>query len=457
MSLPQGRNFAFLGFARESSDAQSGSLNPVGSLTHLEQTYAPMDIRLSLQPYRTFADHEDERESYRSIEQHYGLTVKFRSRPGSLEFSSGFKRPALSEMGRGAGGGAETRAYYSSNKAGLDYFGKFQSNGSVHRPFARSELPVNDHYPWSNAERLYFSNKNLQSAPNESANLNQILASRFERPGYEESFVTSEEAARHFPSFFNESSRGFEASRRTNGHAERTSPQAERFELVRAREFPLTTATSLIVDPKEAPYTFRASGVTTGVQTSSLPPTDLDRKKDNVSSQLIDKFSEAQLTTQIWQESQLLKTAEPKPSDASPVMVFEIELEGIGKYRGELADGIMHGKGQLSGVDDFLLYQGWFVDNEFDGMGVLFTRDPEALGSREEPWKNLALIESCVSKYEGHFKQNLPHGTGFKQFEDSAEFFGEFNQGKAQGFGIWTQGNERIAGIWENDEMKTRF
>lgn len=455
MSLTQGRNFAFLGFARESTEPQSGSVNPVGSLSHLEQTYPPMEFRLSLQPYRTFADHDEERESYRSIEQHYGLTVKFRSRPGSLEFSSGAKRPALSEVGQRAG--VETRAFYSSNKASLDYFGKFQGNGSVHRPFARSEHPVNDHYPWSNAERIYFSNKSIPSPLKKSANQIQALTSQFGKPGFEESFVTSEEAARHFPSFFNQSNRGLEASHQTNGHAEKPSNQDERFELVRSREFPITTTSSVIIESKEAPYTFRASPFANGTQTSNPPQVDLRRKKDDVSSQLIDKFSEAQLATQIWQESQLLKTTEPKPSDASPVMVFEIEIEGIGKYRGELADGIMHGKGQLSGTDDFLLYQGWFVENEFDGMGVLYTRDPEALGAREEPWKNLTLIEPCVSKYEGHFKHNLPNGTGLKKFGDSAEFFGEFIGGKAQGFGIWTQGKERIAGIWENDEMKTRF
>lgn len=138
--------------------------------------------------------------------------------------------------------------------------------------------------------------------------------------------------------------------------------------------------------------------------------------------------------------------------------IYNVEFFGVGVYKGELKDGMMDGKGQLYDKDGFLLFEGSFKENQFEGMGKLHSKEAKEAELKEvEGHWNLEQIEEGLEEYEGAFKQGIFDGIGMIKYKGGAEFFGEFKDGKADGFGIWTKGDQRLAGIWSQNKLQSRF
>ena len=271
-------------------------------------------------------EREEDLHSYRSIEQHYGLTVRFRSRSGSLDFSGGPRRLLDWPLGFHSAGPA----------AGRGHWGASQVSSESREP------------------------------------------------------VMAAEAAGHFPSFF----RG-------------------------AREV------------------------------SFLPEKDTSGVRQNLS----EKFLRSEDPLASLRDQNPLQSSSLSPA----AQIFEIQLEGVGIYRGELKEGEMHGKGQLEGPDGFLLYRGDFANCLFEGKGEVFFRDPQPLPDSPAPWEDISLLAPFRTSYEGRFQGNVAQGTGLLKFGKKSQFFGEFYADLPDGFGVWTQGEERVVGIWRRGLFTTRF
>ena len=157
-------------------------------------------------------------------------------------------------------------------------------------------------------------------------------------------------------------------------------------------------------------------------------------------------------------QTEVLKAeGETKGPREAGVAVFEMEVPGLGTYVGEISEGKMHGKGKVLDADGFLLYEGFFRENEFEGLGTLHCKTAVPLvEAQPDLYRDLDLLEVYASDFEGNFQASEPHGVGVQRFGD-AEFFGEFKNGKADGFGIWTRGARRVSGVWAANKLVHSF
>ncbi len=51
--------------------------------------------------------------------------------------------------------------------------------------------------------------------------------------------------------------------------------------------------------------------------------------------------------------------------------IVEIDLEGIGKYKGTICNDELNGCGEIQNENGEVIYKGGFKANEFDGFGIL--------------------------------------------------------------------------------------
>ena len=63
----------------------------------------------------------------------------------------------------------------------------------------------------------------------------------------------------------------------------------------------------------------------------------------------------------------------------------------------------MNGKGLLANKNKEVLYEGGFLDNNFDGFGVLYNPNKEEIEEEVHFVNNLDKIGNCWDRYEGLF------------------------------------------------------
>lgn len=136
----------------------------------------------------------------------------------------------------------------------------------------------------------------------------------------------------------------------------------------------------------------------------------------------------------------------------------------LGSYKGDIVSGKLCGQGQILDFNDFVIYDGGFKDNAFDGYGILF--NPIAIELREEGlgefqivenenlFRDLDYVGSNWQKYEGIFKHDKKHKIGFWHLNNGDVFFGEFYDDKANGYGTYnTVSGSSVVGIWKDNKL----
>lgn len=142
---------------------------------------------------------------------------------------------------------------------------------------------------------------------------------------------------------------------------------------------------------------------------------------------------------------------------ASGEELFDVLLEGVGRYVGQMGAGAMEGRGQILDLMDNVLYDGWFKDNEFEGIGTLVSLEGAALPLPAEPYLDLSALKSCISGYSGQFSHSLFNGLGTIKYAEGSEFSGQFKHGKAEGMGLWTSASHKVQGFWSANQLVRTF
>ena len=98
--------------------------------------------------------------------------------------------------------------------------------------------------------------------------------------------------------------------------------------------------------------------------------------------------------------------------------------------------------------DEYLIYEGDFLDYKYHGIGKLYTEDLEYNSSDKN---NFVLL------YEGGFKQNLYEGYGklYKEFYENLYYEGNFINGVIKGKGIryYKNGLKKLEGIFGDNNI----
>eukprot|EP00291_Cryptomonas_curvata_P014417 CAMPEP_0172152176 /NCGR_PEP_ID=MMETSP1050-20130122/681_1 /TAXON_ID=233186 /ORGANISM="Cryptomonas curvata, Strain CCAP979/52" /LENGTH=453 /DNA_ID=CAMNT_0012820447 /DNA_START=26 /DNA_END=1384 /DNA_ORIENTATION=- len=112
---------------------------------------------------------------------------------------------------------------------------------------------------------------------------------------------------------------------------------------------------------------------------------------------------------------------------------------GSGVYIGEWLKGMMHGLGLLNYEDGEYYIGTWKLDKK-DGIGVYM-------------WGASSQV-SAGDKYEGQFRNGLPHGSGRTLYADGGWHKGLYVAGKMHGLGMMqtAEGWEYI-GSWQRDQL----
>ncbi len=112
----------------------------------------------------------------------------------------------------------------------------------------------------------------------------------------------------------------------------------------------------------------------------------------------------------------------------------DLVFKGIGKYRGEVKDGKMNGRGTFTWDKGGTVYTGDFKDNDFHGKGNL------SYGNGD--------------KYVGDFRNMKREGFGKYMYKNGAIFEGKYVNNEAEGVGTYTDenGNSR-KGTWANGKL----
>lgn len=112
----------------------------------------------------------------------------------------------------------------------------------------------------------------------------------------------------------------------------------------------------------------------------------------------------------------------------------DLVFEGIGKYRGEVKDGKMNGKGTFTWDKGGAVYTGDFKNNDFHGKGNL------SYGNGDN--------------YVGDFRNMKREGFGKYMYKNGAIFEGKYVNNEAEGVGTYTDenGNSR-KGTWANGKF----
>jgi hypothetical protein len=137
--------------------------------------------------------------------------------------------------------------------------------------------------------------------------------------------------------------------------------------------------------------------------------------------------------------------------------VLRIEIEGVGTYEGTFRGDNMHGFGKLFDSKKRIVFEGEFADNHFEGLGIL-----NNYGFGDKSWheadKGHFSIPLNWIRYEGLFHESKQCGMSYLFYANDSTFFGEFEEGEANGFGTFTFSSGRtLKGIWNRNELVERF
>lgn len=147
-------------------------------------------------------------------------------------------------------------------------------------------------------------------------------------------------------------------------------------------------------------------------------------------------------------------------------------------YDGEFQNGLMHGKGILTGLD--FVYEGEFQNGMMHGKGIVKYKDQSiytgdmcrnaltGLGTIIYPTGQALsgyFVDGAVNgqgilcfpneyRYEGEFKNSKPHGKGIKKYTGGGKYEGSFREGLQHGKGILNYANgDRYEGEFKEDKF----
>lgn len=133
--------------------------------------------------------------------------------------------------------------------------------------------------------------------------------------------------------------------------------------------------------------------------------------------------------------------------------IFEVFMEGVGRYIGGMANGAMEGRGKIIDLEGRVVYDGWFKANEFEGIGSLVNASASLMSMPADSYLDISTAASSLTEYNGQFARSLFHGLGAIKYADGAEFSGQFKEGRAEGVGLWSSTTEKINGVWSSDQL----
>ena len=126
-----------------------------------------------------------------------------------------------------------------------------------------------------------------------------------------------------------------------------------------------------------------------------------------------------------------------------------IETEN-GYFKGNITNEGLNGLGIIYNKEKKIIYEGGFLNNEFDGHGTIYNN----LGSLNKirvDFRDFNFIDNNWIKFDGMFCKSLKSGIGYLYFKNGDVFLGEFKDDKIHGFGVFRFDDEKILGIWENN------
>lgn len=135
--------------------------------------------------------------------------------------------------------------------------------------------------------------------------------------------------------------------------------------------------------------------------------------------------------------------------------IIEIEIENIGNYEGGIHNNSLFGFGKLFNKKKQLVFEGEFVDNNFEGVGIQYNYSSNDMGT-------LVLAQGMTIptnwiRFEGLFHENKKTGMGSLYFFDGSYFCGQFEEDQANGFGSLVNNNgDVIRGIWRDNTHVSR-
>lgn len=149
---------------------------------------------------------------------------------------------------------------------------------------------------------------------------------------------------------------------------------------------------------------------------------------------------------------------EPRKQELPPPKLA-IFLPGVGQYRGQVLNGMFNGLGELTNETGSLIFKGNFLDGNFEGQGELHNlTELQPPLKKEKLYFDLEVSQDYWTTYTGDFHQNQFHGVGKFKYGNGDEFFGEFQDGKADGLGVFTtRAGERVAGRWKFNKLVERL
>lgn len=147
------------------------------------------------------------------------------------------------------------------------------------------------------------------------------------------------------------------------------------------------------------------------------------------------------------QEAPVKDTHPPKevtdPAEASRLLRGEIaevvlEMARNGRFEGELIDGKMNGYGRLFDDRGRLVYEGDFVEDHFQGLGILHNHKSGSFGEVDEVATlekhaiDLGFVQRAWDRYEGLFSAGRFHGRGYLFFGARFVLFARFHHGEIE-------------------------
>lgn len=138
-----------------------------------------------------------------------------------------------------------------------------------------------------------------------------------------------------------------------------------------------------------------------------------------------------------------------------PQEVISLTLEGIGTYEGNVRNNALNGYGKLMDVKGRVVFEGEFVGNQFEGIGVLYNYTPS---SDRGDVRNGVVVPDNWTRYEGLFHANKMNGNGRLFYGDGSHFAGEFDDDAPNGYGVLqVVSGESMRGTWRNGTLDTRM
>lgn len=133
---------------------------------------------------------------------------------------------------------------------------------------------------------------------------------------------------------------------------------------------------------------------------------------------------------------------------------YDTDNKVIYTYKGQLKDGMEHGKGSIVWQDGDK-YEGDFQDNKIHGKGVYTWANGNVYNGGFQNNKRHGkgvFTWANGNKYDGDFYNNKQDGKGVYTWADGGKYEGEWKEGYKVGLGKMTfpKGNKSIAG-WEKN------